>query len=113
MKRHSAGIFVTGLAVLGIAFTLYSAPKGDATAGKDIFTKKCKTCHGPDGDGNPGVAKLLGVTFTPLSSDEVQKMSDDDIKKIITDGKGKMKPVKDLTDADKDNVIAFVRTLKK
>ena len=113
MKLHSAGILVTGLAVLGVAFTLYSAPKGDATAGKDVFTRKCKTCHGPDGDGNPGMAKMLGVTFTPLSSDEVQKMSDDDIKKIITDGKGKMKPVKDLTDADKDNVIAFVRTLKK
>src|SRR5579863_9953408 len=109
MKLHSAGIFVTGLAVLGSAITLYSAPKGDATAGQDIFTKKCKTCHGADGNGNPGVAKLLGVTFTPLSSDEVQKMSDDDIKKIITEGKGKMKPVKDLTDADKDNVIAYVR----
>ncbi|MFY9804563.1 MAG: cytochrome c [Candidatus Acidiferrales bacterium] len=113
MKSHFAGILVTGLAVLGVAITLHSAPAGDATAGKDIFTKKCKTCHGADGDGNPGMAKILNVTFTPLSSEEVQKMSDDDIKKIITDGKGKMKPVKDLTDGDKDNVIAFVRTLKK
>lgn len=113
MKSHSAGILVVGIAMLGAAVTLHSAPKGDATAGQDIFTKKCKTCHGADGNGNPGVAKLLGVTFTPLSSDEVQKMSDDDIKKIITEGKGKMKPVKDLTDADKDNVIAYVRTLKK
>ena len=113
MKSHSAGILVAGIAILGSAITLYSAPKGDATAGQDIFTKKCKTCHGADGNGNPGVAKLLGVTFTPLSSDEVQKMSDDDIKKIITEGKDKMKPVKDLTDVDKDNVIAYVRTLKK
>ncbi|MGA8406645.1 MAG: cytochrome c [Candidatus Acidiferrales bacterium] len=113
MKNHFAGILVAGLAILGIDMTLPSAQKGDATAGKDIFTKKCKTCHGADGNGNPGVAKLLNVTFTPLSSDEVQKMSDEDIKKIITDGKDKMKPVKDVTDADKDNVIAYVRTLKK
>ncbi len=35
------------------------------------------------------------------------------MKKIITEGKDKMKPVKDLSDADIDKVSAYVRTFKK
>jgi cytochrome c2 len=35
------------------------------------------------------------------------------MKKIITEGKGKMKPVGGLNDADVTNVIAFVRSLAK
>lgn len=113
MKVYLAGILVTGVAVLGIALALPSAQKGDSAAGKDVFMKKCKICHGPDGAGNPGVAKALGVTFTPLSSEEIQKKTDAELKKIMTEGKGKMKPVKDLTDADMGNIIAFIRSLKK
>jgi hypothetical protein len=40
-------------------------------------------------------------------------MSDADLKTVITQGKGKMKPVQGLSDADVGNVIAFIRTLKK
>lgn len=113
MKKYYLGIVVTAAAVLAAAISLPSAQKGDATAGKDVFTKKCKICHGADGAGNPAIAKALGVTFKPFSSDDIQKKSDADIKKIITEGSGKMKPVKDITDADMDNVIAYVRSLKK
>jgi mono/diheme cytochrome c family protein len=113
MKEYVTGILVTGMAVLGIALTLPSAQKGDSAAGKDVFMKKCKICHGADGDGNPGIAKALGITFTPMSSPEIQKKTDAELKKTISEGKGKMKPVKDLSDADTGNVIAFVRTLKK
>jgi len=90
-----------------------AAPAGDATAGKDVYLKKCKACHGEDGNGNEGMAKLLKVTFSPMSSDEVQSKSDADIKKIIVEGKDKMKPVKDISDTDINNVIAYLRTFKK
>jgi hypothetical protein len=40
-------------------------------------------------------------------------MKDADLKAVITEGKGKMKPVKTVSAGDVDNVIAFVRTLKK
>jgi hypothetical protein len=43
----------------------------------------------------------------------VQAMSDADLKKVITSGMGKMKPVTTVTGADLDNVVAYVRTLKK
>jgi len=110
MLKGFAGVITMAGVLLAVA---PAASAADATAGKDVFLKKCKTCHGEDGSGNQGMAKLLKTTITPLDSDEVQSKSDADIKKIITEGKDKMKPVKDLTDADIANVIAFVRTLKK
>jgi mono/diheme cytochrome c family protein len=113
MHIHRAVILATGVALIGIAVGLPAAGAGDAAAGKDLYMKKCKTCHGADGAGNPGVAKLLNVTFKPLGSEEIQKKSDAEFKKIMTEGKDKMKPVKDLSDADMDNIIAFVRTLKQ
>ena len=47
-----------------------------------------------------------------LKSPDVQAMSDDDLKKIITDGKGKMKPVASASGAAAD-VVAYMRTWKK
>ncbi len=101
-------------AVAGALLAVSSAnPTGDAAMGKEVFLKKCKTCHGEDGSGNQGMAKLLKTTIPPMGSDEVQGKSDADMKKIITEGMGKMRPVKDLSDTEIDNVIAYVRTFKK
>ena len=86
---------------------------GDAAAGKDVYSAKCKTCHGADGAGNAGMAKALKVEFKHLGSAEVQKMSDADLKKVVTAGKDKMKPVAGVAGADLDNLIAFIRSLKK
>lgn len=103
------------LLALGLALAISSAPAwaADAAAGKAVYTSKCQTCHAADGSGNPGLGKALGVTWTPLGSADVQKMSDDDLKKVVTGGKGKMKPVASVTGGDLDNVVAYVRTLKK
>jgi len=43
----------------------------------------------------------------------VQKKTDAELKKIIEEGSGKMKPVKGLSEIDIANVIAYVRTLAK
>jgi mono/diheme cytochrome c family protein len=85
----------------------------DAAAGKAVYSKKCQSCHGADGSGNPTMANALKVEIKPLSSDEVQKMSDADLKKVVTNGMGKMKPVTGLMPAELDSVVAFVRTFKK
>jgi len=111
-KRFAGAALVAGVLVL--ASTSYSSPPaGDAAAGKDVFLKKCKTCHGENGQGNEGMANLLKTKIAPFDSDEVQGKSDADIKVIIVEGKGKMKPVKDISDSDINNVIAYVRTFKK
>lgn len=107
---------LAGTAVMAgvlLAISASARPPADAAAGKDVYLRKCKTCHGEDGQGNAGMAKLLKTTITPLDSDEVQNKSDADLKTVITQGKDKMKPVKDLSDGDIANVIAYVRTFKK
>jgi mono/diheme cytochrome c family protein len=103
----------TSILILGCAMQalLWSAPPS-AQAGKEAYEKTCKMCHGADGAGNPGMSKMLKVEFKHLGSPEVQKKSDDEIKKVITQGSGKMKPVASLSKAQIDDVVAYVRTLK-
>jgi mono/diheme cytochrome c family protein len=84
----------------------------DAKAGQAVYDKSCKTCHGADGTANPAIAKMMKVDMKGLGSAEVQALSDDDIKAIVTTGKGKMKPVSGVSGASLDNVVAYVRTLK-
>ena len=85
---------------------------GDTAAGKAVYDKSCKTCHGPTGVAIPAIAKMMKVDIRDLGSAEIQKMSDEDLKETITKGKGKMKPVKSVAGKDLDNVVAYVRSLK-
>jgi hypothetical protein len=55
---------------------------------------------------------MFKVEMRPLGSKDVQAQSDADLKKIVTDGKGKMKPIAGLTATQVDDVVAFLRTLK-
>jgi len=55
----------------------------------------------------------MKVEMKNLGSAEVQAHSDDEIKTIISAGKGKMKPVKTVSGGDADAVIAYVRSFKK
>jgi mono/diheme cytochrome c family protein len=96
-----------------IASAGLAAAAGDATAGRAVYDKTCKTCHGAEGAANPNIVKMMKVDIKDLTSSEVQGMSDADLKKTITEGKGKMKPVKSVAGKDIDNVIAYVRSLKK
>jgi cytochrome c553 len=87
------------------------AQKGDVSAGKATFAKRCAPCHGAAGEGKQEIAKTLKVELRHLGSKEVQAISDADFQKTIREGKGKMKPVKDLTDQDLLNLTAYFRTL--
>jgi mono/diheme cytochrome c family protein len=85
----------------------------DAKAGQAAYDKSCKTCHGSDGTPNAGLAKAMKVDMRDLKSAEVQAASDDDLKKVITAGKGKMRPVAGVTGKAVDDVVAYMRSLKK
>lgn len=86
---------------------------GNPAAGRAVFEKSCKTCHGAAGVANPNIAKMMKVDIKDLGSAEIQKISDEDLKETITKGKGKMKPVRSVAGKDIDNVMAYVRSLKK
>ncbi|HTA68152.1 MAG TPA: cytochrome c [Bryobacteraceae bacterium] len=100
---------IIGFAVASMILALCStgAWAADAAAGKAVFGTKCRSCHGPNGEGNPAIAKMMKVEMKPLGE------STADVKKVVTDGQGKMKPVTSVTGADLDNVAAYVQSLKK
>ena len=99
------------LPVFLIPLLTLAGGKGDVEKGKTLFSR-CSICHGASGDGNEAIAKAYGVKMPVLGSKEVQSLDDAALKKIISEGKGKMQPVK-LSDAESDDIIAFVRSLKK
>lgn len=113
MKRTLLAASSALVALFGPAIVLGAAGAGDASAGKAIYSNKCMICHGADGEGATGYAKAMGLQPARMSSDRVQNKTDAELKKIILEGSGKMKPVKGLSDADIDNVIAYVRTFRK
>lgn len=106
MKR-----FCTSFTALLIAAVVARA--ADIGDGKTVYERSCKSCHGGDGTPNPAIAKMFKVDMRPLGSAAVQSLSDDQIKSIITNGQGKMHPVKSVTGSSLDDVVAYVRSLKK
>ena len=90
----------------------FAGGPANADAGKETYAKKCTICHGKTGAGDGPAAKTF-KGIPDLGSKEVQALSDADIAKVITEGKGKMQPVKDLSKGDIANLTAFIRTLKK
>ncbi len=88
-----------------LACTLSFADSGEA-----LYKTKCQSCHGVAGTPNPGIAKLLGVK--PVSDPDMKKLTTDQVEAAIKNGKGKMKPVTGLTDAQVKDIAAYFKTLK-
>jgi mono/diheme cytochrome c family protein len=94
--------------VVALAIPTVAAAQG---SGADTFKAKCAMCHGADGSASTGMGKSMGLK--PLSSPEVQGMSDADLIALITNGKGKMPAYKGkLSDAEISAVAKYVKTLK-
>ena len=104
MKSFRSGI-VLAAAVL-LAGSMCFAEDGAAT-----YKAKCAMCHGPTGTPSAGMAKMMGIKA--VSDPDIQKLTVAQISAVIKDGKGKMKPVGSVSGAAADNVVAYVRSLKK
>jgi len=96
-----------------VALSLPLAAAGDAAKGKDLYTKKCKLCHAENGAGTPALQKKYGAKLLPLAGKEVQAMKDAEIVKTFNEAANHKALQKTLQPADLDNVIAFIRTMKK
>ncbi|MGH9461185.1 MAG: c-type cytochrome, partial [Vicinamibacteria bacterium] len=83
----------------------------DAEPNKTAYDLHCALCHGEDGTAVETLEKLAGVEIPHLGSSHVQDQSDDQIRKVILKGKGKMNPVQTIAEDEIAGVIAFLRTL--
>jgi mono/diheme cytochrome c family protein len=98
--------------LFGLAAAAATTWAADVKAGQAAYDKSCKSCHGADGTPNAAIAKMMKVEMRDLKSPDVQATSDDDLKKAITDGKGKMKPIASAS-ASAADIVAYLRTWKK
>lgn len=81
-------------------------------SGKALFEKSCVGCHGADGKGNPGMAKVLGEKGLNLATKETAKKSDEQLLKVIAEGAGKM-PASKLSKEEQKQTLGYVRSLAK
>jgi mono/diheme cytochrome c family protein len=89
---------------------MLSAAKGDAGKGKAVFDV-CAVCHNPDSD-----EKKMGPGLKGLyKKDKMlngKKPTDSTVRTRIDEGGGGMPGYKDmLSDADKDDLVAYLKTL--
>ncbi|OGP04440.1 MAG: hypothetical protein A2Z91_00530 [Deltaproteobacteria bacterium GWA2_38_16] len=85
-------------------------------AGADLYKGKCASCHGKAGEGSAALAKMLKVDNAKLAlnSATTQKLSNAELLKVTSDGRGKMPAYKGkLKDDELKQLVDFIRTLKK
>lgn len=105
------GVIVLGLLIFLPAISQTTFAGGSAPDGAAIYKAKCAACHSADGSGSSPMGKKMGIR--DLGSPEVQKLTDAELTKITTDGKGKMPPFKGKLSAEEiAAVVKHVRSFK-
>lgn len=108
------------MAGLGLVFGLTAdAQAADVEAGKARYGALCASCHGPTGKGDGPAGGALNPKPRDLSDPAWQaKVSDEHIRKVTKQGgpavglSPLMPPLgAGMSDADLDNVVAFIRSL--
>ena len=89
---------------------LPAADKGDAEKGKAVF-QQCGVCHRADSDEKKIGPGLKGL-FKKAKLTDGKKPTDASVRARLEDGGNGMPAYKDmLTDAEKNNLIAYLKTL--
>ena len=116
-------ILMTILTACGGSANAAPAPAdtaGDPVAGEKLFMGTCAACHGPDGQGLPGLGKNL------VTSEFVAGKTDSELVEFIKVGRGPDDPLNTtgvtmppkgnnpaLSDEDLYHIVAYIRTIQK
>jgi cytochrome c6 len=101
---------IRSMVVLAVVVSLASAVSFAQSGGEATYKAKCASCHGPTGTPSAGMAKMMGIKS--VSDPAIQALTVDQMSAAVKDGKGKMKPIAGLTDAQIKDVVTFYRGLK-
>ena len=112
-KKTLLAVVITSLfAFLVVASTARAA---DLAAAKKIYDDRCAKCHGLTGKGDGPKAKTLKKKPRDYTNTaEMAKLTDDQLKKEILDGKKPMPAFRGKIDEKTvDDLVAYVRTFAK
>ena len=108
MYRFRVLTLCAGLAVG--SKVMLSAGKGDAAKGKAVF-EQCGVCHNPDSDEKKMGPGLKGL-FKKDKMSNGKKPTEANVRARIDEGGSGMPAYKDmLSDSEKDDLIAYLKTL--
>ena len=109
------GMIATACLAIGVIVgvrAIAAPPAGDATKGKAVFEDNCAVCHNADSD-EKKMGPGLEVVFSRRTSlKNGKKPTEANIKAIINAGGNGMPAYSDmLSDEERDNVLAYLKTL--
>ena len=98
------------VALAGASKILISAGQGDAAKGKAVF-EQCAVCHNPDSEDKKMGPGLKGL-FKKDKMTNGKKPTEAAVRAQVDDGGQGMPAYKDmLSDQEKDDLIAYLKTL--
>ncbi len=90
------------------------ADKAVLAEGKKLAETNCASCHGPGGTGNgPAAVALPPPKPADWTSAKVAAEADGEIFWKISNGRGAMPPWKHLPDAQRWQLVNYIRSLQK
>ncbi|MBM3267579.1 MAG: cytochrome c [Candidatus Sericytochromatia bacterium] len=115
--RKALAILVAAAIPVTFASAAFAA-KGDAAKGKAIYVRSCAMCHGAISAGKPTLPNAADFFKGQF---KLTKGAEKEMDKLIkvggaAYGKGgtaQMPPQPQLSDKDRADVIAFIKTMKK
>jgi cytochrome c5 len=99
---------IRSLLGLAVVVCLAGAVGFAQSGGEAVYKAKCQMCHGATGTPSAGMAKT-GVK--PVSDPGIKALTAAQMFASVKNGKGKMKPVAGLTDAQIKDAVSFYRGL--
>ena len=107
---HRFQVLTLCLGLAAGSSVMLAADKGDAAKGKAVF-EQCSVCHNPDSDEKKMGPGLKGL-FKKDKMTNGKKPSDATVRARIDEGGNGMPAYKDmLSDTEKDDLIAYLKTL--
>ncbi len=101
MTKTIRSLMLLALA-LSVAGAVCFAQSGEAT-----YKAKCAMCHGAAGVPSAGMAKAMGIK--PASAPEIRHLSAVQMESTVKNGKGKMRPIKGLSDEQIKAAVEYYR----
>ncbi len=101
---------VRSLIVFAASVSMAGAMSFAQSSGEATYKAKCQMCHGATGTPSPGMAKMMGIQ--PVSDPSMKALTVAQVEATVKNGKGKMKPIAGLSDAQVKAVAEYFKTLK-